>query len=308
MTPHRTVRVLPALALVLALTEGAEAKSLSRRIQDATTVILTDVPTPNNPNDPTSPVVLHEAHFDTASALRTLSTLKAMSANAADFPAISTAPGFTYRFDPSVGMFERSSASLGPIFVERPQTIGRGKVDVGAYYMYFDFQELSGDDLDSIAFTNLEHNDCCSATAPPPSQGNPAFESDTAAVFVEKFNLTSHVVSFSGTYGITDRWDVNLLLPVVHTSLDMRVRQEIQNASGTHFFDAARQTTTQTVRTDDDTTGVGDLLLRTKYHILSTNLQSPTLGADRPFDLALGTNLRFPTGSEDDFQGAAIWS
>ena len=44
---------------------------------------------------------------------------------------------------------------------------------------------------------------------------------------------------------------------------------------------------------DDSKTGVGDLQLRTKYHLLSRN----------GFNLASGLNLRLPTGDEDDFQG-----
>jgi Putative MetA-pathway of phenol degradation len=49
----------------------------------------------------------------------------------------------------------------------------------------------------------------------------------------------------------------------------------------------------QTRSVDDDATGVGDLLLRTKYHFLSLN----------GFNLASGLSLRLPTGDEDDFQG-----
>ena len=44
---------------------------------------------------------------------------------------------------------------------------------------------------------------------------------------------------------------------------------------------------------DDDAVGVGDVLLRTKYHFLSSN----------GLNLASGLGLRLPTGDEDDFQG-----
>jgi hypothetical protein len=69
------------------------------------------------------PTIPHTAHF-TSSSVATLELLvKQLAPNAADFPAISTVPGFTYRYNPEIQAFERSSRSLGPVFVERPLTL-----------------------------------------------------------------------------------------------------------------------------------------------------------------------------------------
>ena len=62
---------------------------------------------------------------------------------------------------------------------------------------------------------------------------------------------------------------------------------------GFHFFDEANGITVETLSTKDDKTGVGDLLLRTKYHLLS----------GERFNLAPGLVLRLPTGDEENFQG-----
>jgi hypothetical protein len=266
---------------------SAEAGSLSSTLRDVTDIQL-EVPTAGTP---------HTAHFSTDAQATLGAKVAALAAQAGDFPATSTAPGFTYRYNPEAGMFERSSASLGPVFVERPQTTGRGKFDLGVSYLFVEFTEIDGDDMDELSFTGLEHNDCCDTTSPPPSAGDPAFERDTADIFFEKFNIISHVVSFSGTYGITDRWDVNLLLPVVRTQLDVRVRKQLNDVSGanTHFFPDGNTVNVDTV--EDDANGVGDLLLRTKYHLLDTNM------GKAPTDLGLGLTLRLPTGDQDDFQG-----
>jgi hypothetical protein len=138
----------------------------------------------------------------------------------------------------------------------------------------------------------LTHDDCCGN---PPSPGFPVFELDTLDIFFEEFTLKSHVASFFATYGITDRWDVNLLLPVIFTSLDLRVRARINDVSGTaiNFFDRVTGTTEQVRSTSDDKIGIGDLLLRSKYYLLGAN----------GFNLAVGSSLRVPTGEEDNFQG-----
>jgi hypothetical protein len=237
--------------------------------------------------------VPHTAHF-TSDSLAILGQLvQTLAPAAADFPAISTVPGLTYSYNPDLQAFERSSGSLGPVYVERPQTLGRGKLDIGIAYLYINFDELDGNDLDGLAFRGLEHNDCCSAANPPPSPGDPSFEIDTADLFFDQFGIESHVVSLFATYGITDRWDVNILLPIIHTSLEVDSRAVLNNESGTgtHIFEPG---VTEERRSIDDTkTGVGDLQLRTKYHLFSRN----------GFNLASGLNLRLPTGDEDDFQG-----
>jgi hypothetical protein len=292
------VRVAFGAVLVWGYVAHVEARSLSGQINSLfgdRGIELTNVPTPPDPNAPSpNPTVPHDAHF-TSSSLATLGLLvKQLAPTAADFPAISTVPGFTYRYNPALQVFERSSDSLGPVFVERPQTLGRGKFDLGFSYLYVDFDELDGKKLNRLSFRGLEHNDCC-APGNVPSPGVPTFETDTADLFFRKFQLSSHVVSFFATYGVTDRWDVNFLLPVVFTDLKIRAQAVLNDEShtDTHFFDFDERTKIESRSIDDDKTGFGDLLLRTKYQLLDRD----------PFSFALGLTLRVPTGDEDDFQG-----
>ena len=186
-----------------------------------------------------------------------------LSSNAADFPAISTVPGLTFRYDSQTQLFERSSSALGPVFVERARTVGRGKVELGVSYIFIDFDELDGQDVEDF--------------------GGPGQNDPNVILDIEKFNLESHIVSFFSTYGITDRWDVNLLLPLIVTSFDSRVSIQLPQLgpAAIRFAESS------------DNTGIGDLFLRTKYHVLDYE----------GFGLALGSTLRFPTGDEDDLQG-----
>jgi len=245
----------------------------------------------------------HLAHFTSDSQAILGLLVQQLAPGAADFPAVSTVPGLTFRYNAELQAFERSSGSLGPVYVERPQTLGRGKLDVGFSYLFQDFDELDGASLDGLSF-RLGHADCCGGpgfVTPDGEQGgtpDSSFELDTADIIFDKFDLESHVLSLYATYGITDRWDVNVLVPIVFTSLDVRARAVLNNVSinpftgqPTHLFPDGTNVQTKTV--DDDATGVGDLLLRTKYHFLSSN----------GFNLASGLSLRLPTGDEDNFQG-----
>src|SRR5579884_3776093 len=49
---------------------------------------------------------------------------------ATTFPIGSSSGGFTWTFDPSLGVQTRRSQSFGPMFVDRPLTTGRGKLNV----------------------------------------------------------------------------------------------------------------------------------------------------------------------------------
>ena len=291
MKAHRiAMGILGALVYTL----GAEARAGSsladqlNNLYGERGITLTEGPVaPTTPG--TGPTVPHTAHF-TSDSLAILGQLvQTLAPATADFPAISTVPGLTYSYNPDLQAFERSSGSLGPVYVERPQTLGRGKLDIGLAYLYINFDELDGNDLDGLAFRGLEHNDCCN----PVSPGAPSFEIDTADLFFDQFDVESHVVSLFATYGITDRWDVNVLLPIIHTSLEVDARAVLNNESGTgtHIFDEG--VTEERRSINDSKTGVGDLQLRTKYHLFSSG----------GFNLASGLTLRLPTGDEDDFQG-----
>ncbi len=183
---------------------------------------------------------LHTAHFQSQSFQELGILTSTLSAQASDFPAVSTVPGFAYQYDEKLQVFTPVKGSFGSIFVERPETLGKGKFEFGLSYAYVNFKQLNGTDLDKLNFT-LHHNDCC---ATPPSPDNPAFEEDTIGVNFQKFDLTSNVITLTGTYGVTDRFDLNLLLPIVYTEMDVRAVATIDDVSGTdvHFFNVANHT------------------------------------------------------------------
>ena len=184
-----------------------------------------------------------------------------LSTNVADFPAISTTPGLTFRYDPQTQLFDRTTAPLGPVFVERARTVGRGKFEFGVSYLFIDFDNLNGDDVEEFG---------------GPAQNTPGLE-----LSIDKFKLHSHIIPFFATYGITDRWDVNILLPIISTSFNSRVSLRIGPVN-LLFADS------------NNSTGVGDLRLRTKYRLLSVG---------ESFHIAVGSSMRFPSGNESDIHG-----
>jgi hypothetical protein len=206
-------------------------------------------------------------------------------AAARNLPIVAASAGFTYKYNPDLEVFERTSETLGPLFLERPDTLGRGKLNVNVSYQYVELNEIDGDDM-----SNLE--------APDPirirvrdSAGN--LLGFTANRLRYDLNLVNHIVGLSATYGVLDNLDVNLLLPIIVTDYDVTARNKQLFIAGTDGIFNPQPGPELIGPADDGATGVGDLLLRAKY-------QLPRHGALRS---ALGLQLRLPSGEEDNFHG-----
>jgi len=229
------------------------------------------------------------------------------------FPIGSSAGGFSYSFDPTLGTLRRASSSFGPLFAERAATIGRGRFSAGFNYQHASYNKFEGSTLDdgSIRFY-LRHQDCCrqgTGPAVPPFFGveenpngtllNPFFEGDVIQAALS-LKVKSDVVSIFGNYGLTDRWDIGLAVPFVHVDMDATVVASIQRlATATnpliHTFVAGQDVPQTTVTSSGSASGIGDVEVRTKYRLKDF----------RAGGLAAAADIRLPTGNEDDLLGGS---
>jgi hypothetical protein len=223
----------------------------------------------------------------------------------ATFPLGSSTGGFTYVFDETLGTFRRGSSSFGPLFAERARTIGRRQLSAGFNYQRTSFDTFEGETLDdgSIRFY-LRHQDCCTgipagrATQPNGSRLNPPFEGDLIETALS-LKATTHTAALFANYGVTDRWDVAVAVPVVSVDLEASVEARILRlvtvtAPDTHTFQLGNPNATQIVERSGRATGIGDIAIRSKYHVLRM------WGGG----LAAAVDLRLPTGDERELLGA----
>jgi hypothetical protein len=194
-------------------------------------------------------------------------------------PVVAASAGFTYRYDAALEAFERTSDTLGPLFLERPDTIGRGKVNVNVSFQYVELDEMDG-----VATSELQASDPIVVRHP---------DRVTANHLRYSFQLLNYIVGLSATYGVLDNLDVNLLLPLINTNYDVAAysqRQFVAAADGTFQPDAGPLHRGQVT---GNAFGVGDILLRGKYLL-------PRYASWRS---AAGLQLRLPTGAEGNLQG-----
>ena len=216
----------------------------------------------------------------------------------ANFPLGSSTGGFTYSFDEQSGLYTRNTTSFGPAFTERAATIGRKKLSIGVNYQHTSFDSFGGENLQdgSISFY-LPHTDCCSPAAPPPSLQTPGFESDLMQATL-RLKASTDTVAMFANYGVTDRFDVGLALPITHVDLDAQVDATILRLSSTdntlvHTFVEGQDVPEKIFSDAGSATGLGDVVVRTKYNFLrSTNTW-----------MSLGFDLRLPSGDADNLLG-----
>jgi hypothetical protein len=119
---------------------------------------------------------------------------KLMMVQLSSFPLGSSAGGFTYTFDDSLGTFRRTSNSFGPSFAERATTIGPGEAQCGG-----DVPALSNK---SVAFQGPTAVQTAEFDEFDPRPGNLSLMLGTAGF---KFNPAGNwIVSASLLFPLTD--------------------------------------------------------------------------------------------------------
>src|SRR3989441_1018206 len=248
---------------------------------------------------------LHADHF-VPSAVSDNGTLisfigTAISQNVANIPVSATSGGSTFHFEGGAPV--RTSVSPGPVFAERAQTLGRGRVFVGANVNRQHFETLRGVSLNDIQMTFTHQNvtgpNCdalVGASCDP--YGVPPHENDVIALRLA-LDIDMTVTSFFVSFGLLDRVDIGVVVPIVSSSLRGTSDAQIIPFGGTtaqHFFGGtpANPQLTTSRFVEGSATGIGDVAARVKVNVTQT---------DRTTFAVLG-DVRFPTGSEDDLLGS----
>ena len=293
--PHAFFSMLLASVVAIASPLPAAAQETAQDRPATLSTLFEDIFGPRglvlNSDDVDLDGTNHAAHFNSAfqSEFRLLNV--ALTSQLATVPLPSPASGFTYSFDAATGTFVRSSRSFGPILTDRGETIGRGRIALGYTYQFFSYDRLDGLSLATVPalFTH----------------DNPELGGGRADVVATTNTIEASVTQFTGaiTYGLTDRIDLSLAVPVVRTRLALLSNATIHrigtgNALQVHYFrdpDAiGGYGSTRQYYAEGSATGVGDLVARVKTTVLR----------EGPRSLAAGVDVRMPTGDERNLLGS----
>jgi hypothetical protein len=257
-----------------------------------------------DPNNPTG-VQAHSTHF-IPSAVGSNATLiqfltNALATSVSNIPFSATSSGVTFRFEGGVPV--QTSTSPGPIVAERGQTLGRGRVLVGASVTMLDLSTLRGVDLDHLQLnfthSNADFPGCDEQFGGDCTlQGIPLLENDFIQLDLA-LDVNVRATTFVMTYGLLDRLDIGVAVPIISTSLAGQSNAQVVPFGGptaVHFFAGTPESPNLfgSRSVNSSATGIGDISTRLKLGISESNRTRMALLAD----------ARFATGSADDLLGA----
>jgi hypothetical protein len=200
----------------------------------------------------------------------------ALGTQLAQIPTPSPVSGFLFSFGPSGLVRERD---LGPIFSEKPGTVGQHKLYFEFTYQYFRFDQIDSVPLKQIPLQISGCDPLIPACVAPP------LETDS------RLDLKVHQFTGFVTYGITSRIDVSVAIPILNVRMAMQSRcsvclQQLPDPEGVLVFTPSAGS--------GSASGIGDVTFRAK----ATVLNGERIG------LAVGIDARMPTGDELNYLGS----
>jgi hypothetical protein len=282
----------------------------------------------------------HHAHFDSEFQKDSSALNSSIGVELSSLRLASPTSGITFVFEN--GVMRRTTESYGPILGERAETIGRHRIFLAGTYQYFPFSSLDGIDLKRLPAVynhsdGLNPDGTARKPTDPPSPGNPGVELEYIRTN-NRVDLKVHQFTFYATYGLTNRVDVSVAIPILNVRLGVTSDATIvrtsdpivqgaalktawlaspntfpgdlypstgpalgcQNTSAGctgyfHYFDPMNPANSLSARFPNAKTasGIGDVVLRAKGTIIKRERTA----------VALGTDVRVPTGDEKDFLG-----
>jgi len=259
---------------------------------------------PPAPDIPDNIAQAHVPHFPGETQIAELSALSdGILSGAGIFALNSTVTGVA--FDLSTGVPQTVSDSLGPLLAERATTLGDGRWTLGFGYTSQKFKKLDGEKLSNLQVT-FTHQDCCSVGPPPipPPDGQlTGFEQDTITLDID-VTLDQDVFALFSNYGVTDSFDVGVVVPVVRLEATASSVATVNvgtssliNGNPVHSF--VNDPSLAFDETGDTKTGIGDVQVRAKWRFMDA-----TSGFA---DMALFVDITAPTGNEKDLLGTGEW-
>ncbi|MBI4380826.1 MAG: transporter [candidate division NC10 bacterium] len=290
----RAVLSLPLILLLagsVRLADAADLKNAIRNLYGGQGILLEPLPLP---------FPSQESRFQ-ASSLQGLDQLNSQLTSAIGVPSFnSSVTGFT--FDIERGVPVRTTESLGTLLTERATTLGARKFDLTFTYTRVNFTKLQGKDLKDLELIFLRGD--ANGNGILDTSGPFSFESDVIRAKLS-VDLTEDIFALIATYGLTSEWDVGFVVPVTHIRLIAKAHAAIfdqfGNPGGTKFGDIpihrfGPNSSQPDASGGGDETGLGDIILRTKYNFLRHY-------DDLIPDMAFLVELKLPTGNEERLLG-----
>ena len=219
-------------------------------------------------------------------------------------PVASPTSAVILKTDPTTGAELPVNSTLGPVFTERAETIGKGKFFIGISHQDLHFNSIDGQDLNGLSILYKGGD----KSAFQNGSGQNATQPATFNLGLD-VRLTQDLAFL--TYGLLNHLDVSVGLPMVHSAVSATAYNGViysgagLGANGNNCWcqntfspGTFRLQEAFIGRSSLSKSGIGDVLVRVKGEVL-----------ERPSAVvAIGTDLRLPSGDANNYLGTGTTS
>lgn len=189
----------------------------------------------------------------------------------ATYPVATSSGGFTYEFDPALGIVRRSTRSFGPSFTERALTVGQRNVSFGVNVQHARFDRFEGNDLRRLLLSGTDESSS-----------------------ILHLNITTDTTAFVTEVGVLPRLDVGVVVPFIR----VRVAADLE-----HVRDGEDTSRSQRA---GSSSGIGDITAKAKYTFYRRG--GGGLAAATEVRLPTGDRLNLRGAGSPRVKLFAIWS
>jgi len=182
--------------------------------------------------------------------------------------------------------------NLGPILVDRAQTVGKERTFLGFTASQYVFTDIDSQPLRKLPFSY--YRTACPAGSTGCTPSNAVSTTYTSEITSASFVVNQFVVV--ATVGMTSRLDISLIVPITRVSVGAAVPQPTSNnyiVSNGSYFEAAGPTSNNR----GAASGIGDVEFGGKY----------ALYVGEHTTLSAGSIFRTPSGAALNFLGSGAW-
>jgi hypothetical protein len=172
--------------------------------------------------------------------------------------------------------------NLGPVLTDRAEAVGKENLFLAFTASQFYFTDIDGINLHTVPFSYAAANFTGAGTTYVQESLNIHFKVDQYVAYA--------------TYGATNKLDLSVIVPITRVSIGSTVydiTQYVVLPNGDLNYITKPQGNT----TPGTASGIGDITFNAKYVLLNQELAK----------LALGFNVRTPTGDALNYLGAGAW-
>ena len=182
-----------------------------------------------------------------------------------------------------------SYENMGPILIDRPDTVGKGHLFAGFSYQHFNFNKLDGFGLSALpvgySFATVEN----------PNTKPPTYFYGQSSNEVH-FQLDQY--ASVAVFGATRFTDLSIIIPANSVSISTVASNftAVEYNSDLHQYSVHSPAKGTTASSTGSASGIGDTIVGVKQMILGQDLTKPAA--------AVGATFRFPTGDSLNYLGS----